>query len=133
VTQIGLLTELDVLLLFFPMRLFELIATNTDMSIDIHLASAEISESRKKQTKNWSGVVLSDIVRFFGIHIAMTAVKVPSWKLYWSTKKGIALPNMADTMVRLRYELIRNWLTVVARSQSCVCCSPGGGKGCVRV
>ena len=108
-------TPLDLLLEFLPLPIFAQMALHTNASINSYLESASLKAWREQQTRNWREVTLADMVQFHGLHVGMTAVKVPNWKLYWSTEDRIALPSFASTMNRLRYELIRSNLTLVDR------------------
>jgi hypothetical protein len=113
--QHQLISPLDLVLMFFPLALFDEMAQHTNDNITAALSEDKVSKSMKQGTRKWESVVLKDMVQFFGLHVGMTAIKLPNWKSYWSSQVKIGQPQFKRTMSRLRYLLIRGNLAATNR------------------
>ncbi|XP_067845828.1 piggyBac transposable element-derived protein 4-like [Heptranchias perlo] len=90
------LKEIDFFSLFFHPELFELLSTETNK-----YAHQQISG--RADTK-WYPTTAEEIKAFLGIHIYMSIVSLPSYKMYWSNDSLFGSFPIKDLMTRDRFE-----------------------------
>lgn len=92
--------ELDFFDIVFPPELYVLLADETNRY-------ARQSQVKKdKVDKTWKPTSAVEIRAFLGMHVYMSIVKLPSYKMYWSTDSYYGDFKIKNIMTRTRFEKI---------------------------
>lgn len=90
--------ELDFLNLLFPGSFYEILSEQTNLYAQQCIV--------RKPDSNWKPVSKVEIKAFVGIHIFMSIVQLPCYKLYWSTDSLYRIPSVSNIMTRDRFSKI---------------------------
>ncbi|XP_033726264.1 piggyBac transposable element-derived protein 4-like [Pecten maximus] len=106
--------EIDFFTLLFPFTLFQLMTTQTNLYASQKTAS--------KPDSKWSVTSPSEMKAFVGIHILMSILDLPNYKLYWS-QDWLFKTSLPCIMTRPRFEKLLQYFhlsdstTVIPRGQ----------------
>ena len=111
--------ELDFFELLFPATLYEWIATETNR----YASQCQLKSG--KVDKLWAGKPTSamEICCFLGLHIYMSIVQLPSYKMYWSSDHLFGNFPVKAIMIRVRFEKILQYFHASDSAQN-----PGRGQ-----
>ena len=110
-------TPLDFFELLFKPEMFEEIVTHTN-----NYALFKRDEIRARRNNpgyldaKWSDTSVAEIRALFGINVIMGITNLPQYHLYWHHDKFVGNVGIKDTMTRLRYEKLTQYLHVSDRA-----------------
>ena len=108
---------LDFFELLFKPEMFEEIVTHTN---NYALFKRDEIRARKNSPgyldAKWSDTSVAEIRALFGINVIMGITNLPQYHFYWHHDKFVGNVGIKDTMTRLRYEKLTQYLHVSDRA-----------------